>query len=200
MHQARGLLEGTLALALVFIVLFRNSGIARSPGSVPSTATCVPTPLPPTERPGPPTATPDRQHFGTIAPPAPTLTPYPISKTTDLSPELAPRDKGRVLVFHCDGTYELFLTRDPAFGVTLQPGDVVIYRGLPESAEDLYAPMPTPWPTVYMPTNTPRAYLGPGIAPPATLAVPTFTPRPSDYPPWPTRARTPIAYPAAATP
>lgn len=167
---------GGLALLVVFavvlVVVFRSvSNAYQAPGSaVPSATVCVPTPLSPTLPPGPATATPDRAHFGTVPPPQPTLTPYPISKTTDLSPNVAMDDKGKVLVYHCDGTYELFLTADPAKAVPLQPGDVVVYRALPISALKLQAPtMAGPWPT------------STALASPAPVVIPV-TPTRQPYP------------------
>src|SRR5262249_32204403 len=150
-----------------------------------ATATCVPTPQPPTLPPGPPTATPDVARIGTLTPGprAPTLTPYPINKTTDLSPAVAA--KGKVLVFHCDGTYEMFLTTNPAGPIPLQAGDTIVYRALPESALTLdQAPTARPWPTPTSELLTPlppELTRTPGPYPPTTLGTqpPTETP-PSD--------------------
>jgi len=151
----------------IFVVVFRAASNQRQTAVAPAVpaSTCVPTGVPPTQSLDTPTPTPDLARHETAAPPPPSPTPFPIRRTTDLSPTLAANDKGQVLVFHCDGSYELFLTGDPAYGVPLQPGDVVIFRALPISAEMLQAP-------TYdgIPTNTAS---GPASAAPTATLDPT---------------------------
>jgi hypothetical protein len=155
---------GGIALLTVFTWvlagLFRGASSLNQPSGAQTLAPtkCAPTPAPATEPPGPPTPTPRREDFGTIPPRRPTMTPYPISKTTDLSPQVSMQDKGHVVVFHCDGTYEMFLAADPSKPVPLQTGDVVIEVVLPESAQQMHPPAattaaPPPSPTQLAPST-----------------------------------------------
>ncbi len=107
--------------------------------------TCVPTPLPPTDVVG--TLTPSPKPFE-YAPPAvmpPSVTPLPLSKITDLAPDLSDHDKAYIYVFRCNGTYELFLVRPAGVETTrtipLQAGDIIRYAFPPAS---LMGPPPPP--------------------------------------------------------
>jgi hypothetical protein len=70
------------------------------------------------------TPTPNPSQYGTIPPLGPSVTPIPYSKITDLSPDSPQDHKGQFIVFHCDGTYELFLTAGTE--IPLQPGDHIL--------------------------------------------------------------------------
>jgi hypothetical protein len=70
------------------------------------------------------TPTPNPSQYGTIPPLGPSVTPIPYSKITDLSPDSPEDHKGQFIVFHCDGTYELFLTAGTE--IPLQPGDHIL--------------------------------------------------------------------------
>jgi len=159
----------------VLVIVFGSvskTGLSAPGSAISTAATCVPTPRPPTPLPGPATATPSHLSVGTSQPQPTAGTPYPvISKTTDLSPNVALSDKGNVLVYHCDGTHEMFLTVDPAGAVPRRPGDIIVFRGLPVSAGNLQAPTlagPLPASTAIFST-----------APAATEVVPTLLPYPA---------------------
>ena len=107
---------------LVLVGVFRSaSSIQQVSGSVaPSATHCAPTPVlwvtsPPT--------TPLHTDIGPVTR-SPSVTPWPINKTTDLAPNIPDSDKGQLIVMHCDGTLELiWYIHTP---VALQPGDVII--------------------------------------------------------------------------
>jgi hypothetical protein len=95
-----------------------------------------PTPTPPGYTPGytgtPPTATP---YPGEIRTPvlAPTVTPLPISKITDLVPDLPDEEKMVNIIRRADGAYEKFLTSVHYTGdvrtlLGLGPGDVLVNK------------------------------------------------------------------------
>ncbi len=111
---------------------------------------CAPTPRPPTDS-DTPTATPMRPGIGTAPSPGPSVTPLPLSKVTDLAPELADRDKVYVYVMHCDGTFELFLA-DPKVPleqeIPLLPDDI-IYDWVPPASSMGHYPPP-----LYPPSDT----------------------------------------------
>ena len=72
----------------------------------------------------PATPTPNPSQYGTVPPLRPSVTPIPYSKITDLSPDSPQDHKGQFIVFHCDGTYELFLRA--GIDIPLQPGDHIL--------------------------------------------------------------------------
>jgi hypothetical protein len=59
-----------------------------------------------------------------VPPRGSTVTPIPFSKITDLSPDSPEDYKGQFIVFHCDGTYELFLSAGT--DIPLGPGDHIL--------------------------------------------------------------------------
>jgi hypothetical protein len=185
-----------VALAILVISLLLNAGLIQRSGSaaVPPATTCVPTPAPPTDMPGPRTATPNPSQYGTVPPDGPSLTPIPIQRTIDLSPELQENDKVHWLVFHCDGTYEMFLTAATTQQAPLQPGDVLIYAYLPSiMGHYLVAPtftLDTPAPP---PTLDPRVFTEAALT--ATARSQQPYPPPSSVLATPTPL-TPTPYPA----
>ena len=75
------------------------------------------------------TPTPKPDEFGTIPKLAPSVTPLPLSKITDLATDLPEKDKVHVYVMRCSGSFELFLLNPNmkiAAVVPLQPGDVIL--------------------------------------------------------------------------
>ncbi len=98
--------------------------------------------------------------------PLPTVTPLPLSKTSDLAPDLSDRDKVHVYVMHCNGTFELFLIRPNTVSsktVPLQPGDVILDWAPPAS---LMGPPPRPGTS---------ATLGSPLATPTHSSIPAFS-------------------------
>jgi len=159
------------ALTLGLVSAFRavsESGQALAPYS----PTCVPTPILWSTDTGTPTITPAPSQQ--VTPPfSASVTPLPISKITDLSPDVPKEDKGQVVVFHCDGTFELFLTfaGTPA---PLLPGDVIVLSAPPDSLMGKTVPQGT---AVELPTVTPEGtIIFPPITPPGT---PTGWPQPT---------------------
>src|ERR1700752_5365485 len=74
------------------------------------TPTCVPTRSSSSSVVAQRTSTPNPSEYGTVPPSHPSATPIPFSKITDLSPDSPDDHKGQFIVFHCDGSYELFLS------------------------------------------------------------------------------------------
>ena len=110
-----------LVTALVFV--FSSLGSPSGTSSLQPTliSTCVPIP--------------HDQHLvpsrhGTVFPLPPSVTPLPLSKTTDLAPNLADQDKARIYVMHCNGAFELFLigstTAEISKTIPLQAGDTIL--------------------------------------------------------------------------
>jgi hypothetical protein len=118
-------------------------------------AYCVPIPREPTSD-IPPTATPAR--FSTQAvQDQPTLTPIPFTHVIDLSPELPLEDKSELVVFRCDGTFDLYwggpeINMDLA--VNLGPGDVILSSSSPASLMGHHPPPPPGPETITPPTIT----------------------------------------------
>ncbi len=145
----------TLGLVSAFRAVSEN-GQALAPYS----PTCVPTPIFWSTDTGTPTITPAPSQQ--VTPPfSASVTLLPISKITDLSPDVPNEDKGHVVVFHCDGTFELFLTfaGTPA---PLLPGDVIVLSAPPVSLMGKTVPQGT---AVELPTVTPEGTI---IFPPST--------------------------------
>jgi len=88
------------------------------------TPTCVPTRSSSSSVVAQRTSTPKPSEYGTVPPSRSTVTPIPFSKTTDLSPDSPENYKGQFIVFHCDGTYELFLSAGT--NIPLEPGDHIL--------------------------------------------------------------------------
>jgi len=185
------------ALALVLSVSFQavsRNGVNGA--AVASPTQCAPTPV--LWVTSADTSTPTPQPFEIVTPPfSPSVTPLSISKTTDLSPGVPEADKGQVIVFHCDGTFELFLSAGVA--VPLQPGDVIIDSAPAPSAFGHQPPptgvlstitpggtLPTPWtnitppnpPTGFYLTSVPRStpVVGPTEPFPPSTVDSTLTP------------------------
>jgi hypothetical protein len=92
-------------------------------------AKCVPLPVY-KDMTAPNTPTPDRSKQTGEYPPSlsPSVTPYPVKMTVDLSPELALSDKAQIYVFRCNGDMELYLINpeaDLAKTVGLNEGDII---------------------------------------------------------------------------
>ncbi len=126
----------------------------------------TPTPAPPTPTPPgytpvytgtPPTATPYPGEVRTPAPPEPTPTPLPISKTTDLAPDLPDEEKSVCLVRYADETYGIFRIR-PGTDISeipLNPGDLVVDCLPPASLTGHYVIKWTPTVAQVTPTRVP---------------------------------------------
>jgi len=131
-----------------------------SPTLVGTPTPALPTPTPPGYTPvytgTPPTATP---YPGEIRPPAVfvTPTPLPISKITDLAPDLPNEEKSVCLVRYADETYGIFRIR-PGTDISeipLNPGDLVIDCLPPASLTGHYVVKWTPTVAQVTPTKVP---------------------------------------------
>lgn len=115
-----------LAIKLQLGTTNRNNQITKSP---PSQRICASTPQLSIKGLGSNTSTPKPDEFGTMPVPAPSATPLPISKITDMATGLSDKEKVLVYVMRCDGSFELFLL-DPnmkiAEAILLQQGDVIL--------------------------------------------------------------------------
>jgi hypothetical protein len=107
-------------------------------------AYCVPIPRP-AQISGTLTPTPDRlstpiPHF------SPSVTPIPLANTYDLSPELPLSEKSEIVIFRCNGAFDLYLAGpnveiDQA--IELEVGDIVYSSGPPASLMGHEPPEPT---------------------------------------------------------
>src|SRR5262249_29576950 len=124
---------------------------------------------------GPATATPDNSLVQTPKPAviSPSVTPIPFSKVTDLAPDLPAKDKTQVIVYRCNGTYELYYIGyvPVSEAVNLLPGDVIVNVISPASLMGHVAPLAT--------YGAPSASGGPAAAPPATAEPVTGYPAPA---------------------
>lgn len=149
-----GTLFALLALGVLIVVLmffFRSQQGQFGTGAIQSPVATV------TPKPHLPTAD-SSQMRGKASPPspidAPSVTPLPISKTTDLAPELRQEDKAQVYVKRSNGTFEIFWVRPTAeFSKTipLQRGDIIFDIVSPASMMGhqppmFNSPLPTPAP------------------------------------------------------
>ncbi len=140
------LLQAVLLLAACAPDKNAMSNLAQSS---PAALQCVPTP---THAPrGTPTPTPNEIALGTPIPFS-TVTPIPFSQVIDLAPDLAAGNKTQIIVYRCDGRYELFLTNPSLEGRTvtetlqLEPGDIVVSTAYPMLPR-VHPPEPLPQPT-----------------------------------------------------
>ncbi len=171
------------ALALGLAAAFQAVGRNKAAGVAAASPTqCVPTPVLNPTYTGTLTPTPGPSDYGTLPPPAPSVTPLPISKITDLAPDLSNEEKVYVYVHKCNGTYELFLIRPGGATavisdvVPLQEGDVILNWIQPASMMGHVPPRATtPSPLLTTPTSTPL----PSIVAPATSTAPAY-PAPGD--------------------
>jgi hypothetical protein len=127
MKFARFLLGGLILLGIsVILFIFAVKPVQNiSSEFFPSlTPTCVPTRSSSSSAAVQPTATPKPSEYGTMPPSRPSVTPIPFSKITDLSPDSPDDYKAQFIVFHCDGTYELFLSAGT--DIPLEPGDHIL--------------------------------------------------------------------------
>ncbi len=110
-----------LVIALIFVFSSLRSPSGTSSLQPTLLSTCVPTPNNQNLAPS---------RLGIVLSPLPTVTLLPLSKTTDLAPNLADQDKARVYVMHCNGAFELFLigptTAEISKTLPLQAGDTVL--------------------------------------------------------------------------
>jgi hypothetical protein len=169
-----GVIAGLAILASLVTLLVKSfqavKGGEQSPGSLATAfSTCVPTPNFNPPYVGTPTSTPNLSQYGTPSAPSASITSLRISKTTDLSPDVPAQYKGEVIVFHCDGTFELFLTAGTK--VPLQQGDMIVSSGSPLHG-------------LYTLDNTPQ---------PSPEITEMATPLPST----PENSSTPLPYPAS---
>ncbi len=107
-------------------------------------AHCVPIPRYPTPA-GPPTATPDQ--FATSGPNlSPTITPIPFAHIYNLSPEMPFEEQSIIVVFRCDGTFDLY-GAGPEINIDeylrLEPGDVIFSSNGPAYLMGHQPPEPT---------------------------------------------------------
>jgi hypothetical protein len=113
---------GALVVVLVFFFQAQQNQSGMNLIQPASSSTCVPRLTNQNQAPSNP---------GTISPPyLPSVTPLPISKTTDLAPNLADQDKARVYVMRCSGAFEVFLigptNAEISKMIPLQTGDTVL--------------------------------------------------------------------------
>ncbi len=146
---------GLLALMLIFFFQAQKeqsgSGTFQSPvlaATASSTSKATPQPHLPTAGP----LDEQRRKTPPSSLPLPSVTPIPISKTTDLAPELREADKSKVYVKRANGTFEVFWIRPrdkASIVIPLQPGDVILHVISPASLMGhqppvLNSPLPTP--------------------------------------------------------
>jgi len=94
---------------------------------------------------------------------SPSVTPIPFAHTYDLSPKVAAQDKWGIIVFRCDGTFDLYLGGpdiNPDQSIILNPGDVIYNDFPPASLMGHEPPLATPGSPV--PTATSMSYAPPG--------------------------------------
>ena len=108
-----------------------------------------------------PSPTPD--HFATpdpYLPEAPSVTPIPFVHTFDISPKVPAQDKWEIIVFRCNGTFDLFLG-GPEINVDqsiiLAPGDVIYNDFPPASLMGHEPPLATPGTSEPSATSIPYA-------------------------------------------
>lgn len=179
MKRASNLLQAMLGLALlgglsIAVVFAFQTASRNNPAlNLSVTTTCVPTPVlwatdvgTATNTPAPFQLTPSQ--IATL-PFYPSATPWPISKITDLSPDVPTDHKGQVTVFHCDGSFELFLTAGTQ--VPLLPGDMVIRSIAAEALVGHQPPEATGFTPPLLSTPTP--------------VTPYVSRTPFPYPPYP---------------
>ena len=105
------------------------------------------------------TPTPTQNRFASQVPAyQPSVPPMIFTNTFDLSPELLPQDKWEIVVFRCNGTFDLFLA-GPQININqsikLEPGDVMLSAGPPLSMTGHQPPEPSRSPTTIPTTSTP---------------------------------------------
>ncbi len=170
MKQVSNLLRAIFGLALmgmlgvVLVLAFQAASRSNQAFNLSVTTTCAPTPALWATDVGTPTNTPAPSQITTPVF-SPSVTPLPISKITDLSPDVSIENKGQVVVFHCDGTFEMFLTAGTE--VPLQSGDIVVVSSSPLHGR--YVP-PPPTEITPLPSST------------TLLATPSGPPGPYPYP------------------
>lgn len=192
-----GLLSVAIVVAGVAAVL-RLWPAPSNPSSLPSpigvSDQCVPPPTSPPDN-GTRTPTPQPSEFGQ-RPPADVITPtpWPLSRTIDLAPDVPDRDKAFVYVWRCRGTRELFkvnpseMKGDLASVLSMQTGDVILLYAPPASLMGHQIPPLTAVP------SSPTARI-PTLAYPGSQALEP----PVEYPP-PGTASAVAPYPGPMTP
>jgi len=112
-----------------------------------------------------------------------TVTPRGYSHVYDLSPELPLIDKSEIVVFRCDGTFDLYLIGPDVNldqNINLYPGDVIISSAPPASMMGHEPPEPTFWaspvteipyppPIIFTQTTTPFSYPAPATLTPVDI-------------------------------
>jgi hypothetical protein len=124
------------------------------------------------------TPTPDRL-TSPIPNSRPTVTPRVYANFIDLSPELPPQDKSEIVVFRCNGNFDLFLAGpqiDINQSINLEPGDLVISSIPPAFLMGHQPPEPPDWPTITPATSMPYP---PPITPSPETATPFSYPAPA---------------------
>jgi hypothetical protein len=161
-YVLKNLMYLVFILLLVFILVFAirmqletTNHNTQNTNLKPSQQACAPTPQLSIKEMGLNTPTPNPDEFGTIPKLAPSVTPLPISKMTDLATDLPDKDKVYVYIMRCSGDFELFLL-NPNVKITeaipLQPGDVILDWIPPASLMGHRPPIITSQPS---PTNLP---------------------------------------------
>jgi hypothetical protein len=106
---------------------------------------CAPLPKLPLYN-GPRTPTPDiYQAQGTPLPYlSPSVTPIPYANIIDMDPQIPDRDKSYIVVYRCNGTFDLYKTSDSNFNnIPLNEGDVFYLTDVPLSLMEVH-----PYPTI----------------------------------------------------
>jgi hypothetical protein len=115
---------------------------------------CAPLPKVPLDN-GPKTPTPDiYQAQGTPLPYlSPSVIPIPYANIIDMDPQIPDRDKSYIVVYRCNGTFDLYKTGDPNFNnIPLNEGDVIYHTDVPLSVMEVH-PYPTKMMIKPSPTN-----------------------------------------------
>lgn len=179
-----------VSLGLIALMAWTFIAIGGVPAGLNSLAgngvKCVPTPqLIPSDNGAKPTATPQMdvtaQSSVDLSKQVPSETPLPVARVVDLAKSVAESEKGKVYVFRCDGTIDLYLvgpdTARVETSVALGPGDAIL-RFLP--AESVMGHIPPE--VVASQTATPeagsKATPTTGATPRSTQVSPTDVPYP----------------------
>ena len=126
-----------VSLGLIALMAWTFIAIGGVPAGLNSLAgngvKCVPTPqLIPSDNGAKPTATPQMdvtaQSSVDLSKQVPSETPLPVARVVDLAKSVAESEKGKVYVFRCDGTIDLYLvgpdTARVETSVALGPGEL----------------------------------------------------------------------------
>lgn len=179
-----------VSLGLIAIMVWTFVSIGGFPTGLSSLAgsgaKCVPTPqLIPSSDGTKATATPlmnvTAQSSVDVSKQIPSETPLPVARVVDLAKSAAESEKGKVYVFRCDGTIDLYLvgpdTAKVETSVALGPGDVIL-RFLPAESVMGHIPPEVVASQTSTSENGSKATPTAGTTPRSTQFSPTDVPYP----------------------